>query len=60
MAGTADGRVLAYKEAETSTELVSGGHSGLVSGLASSSEQTLSVGYDDTIREVSSDEKSMT
>lgn len=54
LAGTADGRVVSYSVGDGEATTVTGeGHSNLVSALAStSSGQTVSVGFDDKVREI--------
>jgi WD repeat-containing protein 1 (actin-interacting protein 1) len=57
LAGTADGRVYSYSESTQESSLIGGtGHSSIVVGLAPSpsGDAAFSVGYDDTLREISS------
>lgn len=57
LAGTADGRVYSYSESAKESSLIGGtGHSSIVVGLAPSpsGDSAYSVGYDDTLREISS------
>ncbi|KAL5522671.1 hypothetical protein ACEPAG_8689 [Sanghuangporus baumii] len=61
IAGTADGRLLSYDVAGGDVHLVSGNsHSSLVTGIASAGETVLSVGFDNTLKEISADTKSLT
>ncbi|KAI5117164.1 hypothetical protein M0805_001022 [Coniferiporia weirii] len=60
-AGTADGRIVSYDTSDGAADFISGaGHTSIVKGLVSANENVLSVGFDDTLREISSDAKSMT
>lgn len=61
LAGVADGRIVAYDTSNGNTEELGGTvHKLFVKGIASVGDKTLSVGFDDTLREISSDAKVMT
>lgn len=67
LAGTSDGRIYSYDigdgrdAGKGSAELVAGeAHNGMVTSVVSAGESIVSVGFDDTLREVSADGKSMT
>ncbi len=56
LAGTADGRVYSYSDSTKESSLVKGlTHSNIVSGLASNDKEVYSIGFDDQVREISSD-----
>lgn len=56
LAGTVDGRVYSYSESTKESSLVKGlTHSNFVSGLASNDKEVYSIGFDDQVREISSD-----
>ena len=65
LAGAADGRIVAYdlsgSKGAGDVEYVSGAsHASLVTGLVSNAEGALSVGFDDTLREINAEGRSMT
>lgn len=67
LAGTSDGRIYSYDigdgqdAGKGSAEVVAGeAHNGMVTSVVSAGESIVSVGFDDTLREVSADGKSMT
>ena len=65
LAGTSDGRIYSYDigggEGKGDIDLVAGqAHTGIVTSIVSAGESVVSVGFDDKLREVAPDGKSMT
>ncbi|THH06015.1 hypothetical protein EW145_g4377 [Phellinidium pouzarii] len=61
LTGAADGRIIAYDTTDGTADIVTGaGHNTIVTAMVSVGATTLSVGFDDTLREVGADAKSMT
>ena len=55
IAGSADGRIVAFTNEGDATPLSGEQHSGYVSGITSTPNSTWSVGYDDRVRTITSD-----